>query len=128
MIGLERTLADLRAAKVPLISYGAEGQLNIGNSENDSKNKPLPSVLELMNILGYNIHRKSWQKTFLSIKPAHWAKVTILPWEKVLNVLKVAGFFRKGISAAIRRKAIRSAQLNLRKKWTVAPLALRFGR
>ena len=67
-------------------------------------------------------------QTFLSIKPAHWAKVTILPWEKVLNVLKVAGFFRKGISAAIRRKAIRSAQLNLRKKWTVAPLALRFGR
>ena len=129
LITIERSLAESPFAKMPLISYSSsKGQVGIGNSENsDSKTQPLPSVMELMNILGYNIHRKSWQNTFLSEKPAHWDQITTLPWDKVANVLKVAGFFRKGFSAAVKRRALRNSTLNRRRKWTVAPVALRLG-
>ena len=121
---IERSLAESPFARMPLISYGSKGQVNIGNSENsDSETQPLPSVMELMRILGYNIHRKSWQNTFLSKKPAHWEQITILPWTKVVNVLKCAGFFRKGFSAAVKRRALRNSTLNRRKKWNVAPVA-----
>ena len=84
--------------------------------------------MELMEILGYNIHRKSWQDTFLSEKPAHWEQITTLPWTKVVSVLKVAGFFRKGFSAAVQRRALRNSNLNHRRKWKAAPLAFRLGR
>ena len=125
LITIERSLAESPFARMPLISYGSKGQVNSENGE--SKTQPLPSVLELMNILGYNIHQKSWQDTFLSEKPAHWRQITKLPWAKVANVLKVAGFFRKGFSAAFKRRAVRDSTLNHRRKWTVAQVALRFG-
>ena len=124
LITIERSLAESPFARMPLISYGSKGQVTIG----ESKTQPLPSVLELMNILGYNIHQKSWQNTFLSEKPAHWSQITTLPWDKVANVLKVAGFFQKGFSTAfIRRAKKRNSTLNQRKKWKVARGALRFG-
>jgi hypothetical protein len=50
----------------------------------------LPSCMEFMEILGYNIHQKSWKNIFLSEKPTHWDQITTLPWSKVVNVLKVA--------------------------------------
>ena len=127
---IERLIAESPFAKMPLISYGSKGQVSIGNSENsDSETQPLPSCMELMGILGYNIHRKSWQNTFLSEKPAHWNQITILPWNKVVNVLKVAGFFRKGFSAGVKRRALRNSNSNskLQRKWKVAPVALRLG-
>ena len=126
---IERLIAESPFAKMPLISYGSKGQVSIGNSE-DSENQPLPSCMELMGILGYNIHRKSWQNTFLSEKPAHWDQITtVLPWNKVVNVLKVAGFFRKGFSAAVQRRALRNSKLKMenRRKWKVAPVALCLG-
>ena len=126
---IERLIAESPFAKMPLISYGSKGQVSIGNSE-DSENQPLPSCMELMGILGYNIHRKSWQNTFLSEKPAHWDQITtVLPWNKVVNVLKVAGFFRKAFSAAVQRRTLRNskANSNLHRKWKVAPVALRLG-
>ena len=128
LITIERLIAESPFAKMPLISYGSKGQVSIGNSENsDSDTQPLPSCMELMEILGYNIHRKSWQDTFLSEKPAHWDQITTLPWTKVVSVLKVAGFFRKGFSAAVQRRALRNSNLNHRRKWKAAPLAFRLG-
>ena len=129
LITIERLIAESPFAKMPLISYGSKGQVSIGNSENsDSETQPLPSCMELMEILGYNIHRKSWQDTFLSEKPAHWDQITTLPWSKVVNVLKVAGFFRKGFSAAVQRRALRNSNLNNHRKWKKAPIALHLGR
>ena len=81
-----------------------------------------------MEILGYNIHRKSWQNTFLSEKPAHWDQITTLPWSKVVHVLKVAGFLRKGFLAAAQRRALRNSNVNHCRKWKAAPLAFRLGR
>ena len=83
--------------------------------------------MELMEILGYNIHRKSWQNTFLSEKPAHWDQITTLPWSKVVHVLKVAGFLRKGFLAAAQRRALRNSNVNHCRKWKAAPLAFRLG-
>ena len=129
LITIERLIAESPFAKMPLISYGSKGLVSIRNSENsDSDTQPLPSCMELMEILGYNIHRKSWQDTFLSEKPAHWDQITTLPWSKVVNVLKVAGFFRKGFSAAVQRRALRNSNLNNHRKWKKAPIALRLGR
>ena len=94
LITIERLIAESPFAKMPLISYGSKDQVSIGNSEkSDSDTQPLPSCMELMEILGYNIHRKSWQNTLLSEKPALWDQITTLPWSKVVHVLKVAGFF-----------------------------------
>ena len=128
LITIERLIAESPFAKMPLISYGSKGQVSIGRSEDsDSETQPLPSCMELMRILGYNIQRKSWQNTFLSEKPAHWDQITTLPWNKVVNVLKVAGFFRKGFSAAVQRRALRNTNLKHRRKWKVAPVTLRLG-
>ena len=85
LITIERLIAESPFAKMPLISYGSKGQVSIENSENsDSDTQPLPSCMELMEILGYNIHQKSWQNTFLSEKPTHWDQITTLPWTKVV--------------------------------------------
>ena len=130
LITIERLIAESPFAKMPLISYGSKGQVSIGNSENsDSDTLPLPSCMELMEILGYKIHRKSWQNTFLSEKPAHWDEITRPLWTKLLcNVLKATGFFQKGILAAVKQCALQNSNLNQRRKWKKAPIALHLGR
>ena len=65
LVTLEKSVLELRSTKMPLILYvdkESGDEITLFNVDScKSKKDSLPSVMELMKHMGYNVHRPSWQ-------------------------------------------------------------------